>query len=150
MKKEILLIALGLSFGLAISGFAYSIELLFENLFILTNLNNKLKFWFSDILFNISYILPFYFFLKLIKPNFDYLKWIKFFIILYIITQVFQFLFTLYVGEYMAENFFESWINQSDFYRKYTFGMILKSITTCVRLIIIGFIFYRFYKKQSN
>jgi hypothetical protein len=150
MKKEILLIALALSFGLAISGFAYSVELLFENLFILTNLNNKFKFWFCDILFNISYILPFYFFLKLIKPNFDYLKWIKFFIILYIITQVFQFLFTLYVDEYIIENFHESWVNQSDFFMKYTFGMILKPIITYVRLIIIGFLFYWFYKKETN
>lgn len=150
MKKEILLIAFGLSAWLAISGFAYSVEILFENLFILTNFDNKFKFWFSDILFNISNILPFYFFLKLIKPNFDYLKGIKFFIFLYIITQIFQYLFTLFVGAYIAENYFECWINQSDFYRKYTFGMMLKSITTYIRLIIVGFLFYSFYKKQSN
>ncbi len=69
MKKEILLVAFGLSAWLAISGFAYTVEIMFENLFILTNLDNKLKFWFSDILFNISSILPFYFLLKLIKTN---------------------------------------------------------------------------------
>jgi hypothetical protein len=74
MKKEILLVGFGLSAWLAISGFAYSVEILFENLFILTNLDNKFKFWFSDILFNISNILPFYFLLKLIKPNFDFIK----------------------------------------------------------------------------
>lgn len=147
MKKEILLVAFGLSAWLAISGFAYTVEIIFENLFILTNLDNKIKFWFSDILFNISSILPFYFLLNLIKPNFDYLKWIKFFIILYIITQVFQFLFTSYVGEYIVENYHVSWGNQLDFYLKYTFGLILKPIITYVRLIIIGFIFYWFYKK---
>ena len=150
MKKEILLVGFGLSAWLAISGFAYTVEIMFENLFVLTNLDNKFKFWFSDILFNISSILPFYFLLKLIKPNFDYLKWIKFFIILYIITQVFQFLFTLYVGEYITENYHESWGNQLDFYLKYTFGLILKPIITYVRLIIIGILFYLFYKKQTN
>ena len=150
MKKEILLVGFGLSAWLAISGFAYTVEIMFENLFVLTNLDNKFKFWFSDILFNISNILPFYFFLKIIKPNVDYLKWIKFFIILYIITQVFQFLFTLYVGEYITENYHESWGNQLDFYLKYTFGLILKPIITYVRLIIIGILFYLFYKKQTN
>ncbi|MEQ3691946.1 MAG: hypothetical protein ABNG98_10630 [Flavobacterium sp.] len=150
MKKEILLVGFGLSAWLAISGFAYTVEIMFENLFVLTNLDNKFKFWFSDILFNISSILPFYFLLKLIKPNFDYLKWIKFFIIFYIITQVFQFLFTLYVGEYITENYHESWGNQLDFYLKYTFGLILKPIITYVRLIIIGILFYLFYKKQTN
>lgn len=150
MKKEILLIAFGLTAWLAISSFAYSVEILFENLLILTNFDNKFKFWFTDILFNISNILLFYFFLKLIKPNVDYLKWIKFFIILYIITQVFQFLFTSYVGEYITENYHESWGNQLDFYLKYTFGLILKPIITYVRLIIISYLFYNFYKKQPN
>ena len=150
MKKEILLIAFGLTAWLAISSFAYSVEILFENLLILTNFDNKFKFWFTDILFNISNILLFYFFLKLIKPNVDYLKWIKFFIILYIITQVFQFLFTSYVGEYITENYHESWGNQLDFYLKYTLGLILKPIITYVRLIIISYLFYNFYKKQPN
>ena len=150
MKKEILLIAFGFSAWLAISGFAYSVEILFENLLILTNFDNKFKFWFTDILFNISNILPFYFFLKLIKPNIDYLKWIKFLIILYIITQIFQYLFTLFVGEYIAENYFESWVNQLEFNKEYSFGMILKPIITYVRLIIVSFLFYSFYKKVSN
>jgi hypothetical protein len=150
LNKDYLIIAFGLTAWLAISSFAYSVEILFENLLILTNFDNKLKFWFTDILFNISNILLFYFFLKLIKLNVDYLKWIKFFILLYIITQIFQYLFTLYVGEYITENYHESWRNQLDFYLKYTFGLILKPIITYVRLIIIGFLFYLFYKKQTN
>lgn len=150
MKKEILLIAFGLTAWLAISSFAYSVEILFENLLILTNFDNKFKFWFTDILFNISNILLFYFFLKLIKPNVDYLKWIKFFIILYIITQIFQYLFTLYVGAYIVENYFESWVNQLDFNKEYSFGRIIKSIVNYVRLIIISYLFYNFYKKQPN
>ncbi|WP_264558785.1 hypothetical protein [Flavobacterium sp. N2270] len=149
LKKDYLLVAFGLSAWLAISGFAYSVEILFENLLILTNFDNKFKFWFTDILFNISNILSFYFFLKIIKPNVDYLKWIKFFIILYIITQVFQFLFTSYVGAYIVENYHESWVNQTDFYLKYTFGLILKPIITYVRLIIVSFLFYSFYEKAE-
>jgi hypothetical protein len=150
MKKDFSLIGLGICAWMAIISIAYTMRIILIDFFIIYNIRFTYIHLFYELIYNGLFIIGFYIFLKYLKDkkNTNYATIIRNFIICFVVTQVIQFFYTIEVGDYIIENYHDSWNSFYDFGGLYL-NTFAYSIGEIFRYFAIGILLYTFYKNGN-
>lgn len=149
-KRDYILIAVGFFAWFAFLSLAFTIEYILKHLFFILNMRNEFIFGICEITYNILIISSFYLLFKSHKSDSNYIKTIRNLILIYVITQIIQFLISIYGINYILENYYNNWSSYSEFNRKFPRGLIINSLMEYVRFLFISLIIYFFIKRESN
>lgn len=106
-SSKIYLFGIALFSYLALISTVYLIRMIFENLFIINEVPFKTSFWIYNCVSLLLFIIGITFSLNLIKKlkSINYLKTLIIMILILILAQLIQFLFTFYSLDFILENY---------------------------------------------
>ncbi|GEQ85430.1 hypothetical protein ULMS_09380 [Patiriisocius marinistellae] len=147
-KKQIIyLIGIGAFILATIIGFTYFVRVALRDLQIWFNQEPNLNFWITEFSLFIVYILLGLYSIRTIKTleNFTEKRLRKIFflwIIAFIVSQLFQFLYTIFGTDFVLDNRLDEFSNYTDFMRKEYLLNSYNSLFAIIRYLIFAVMIY--------